>query len=381
MRPVDKGRGDDYTSKIPTSFDFSRYRDQKKKALKYCIDNNYISHVTGNTYKIAVDECLNFWLQVLTDNIESRKSTLRTQGDSKRIIVKKMIQEKVTQIYKLAGIHMIQAIGDFCCYCDSRIPGLLEVEHRCPKSQYPKFALEWDNFLISCGPCNNIKRNNPDRATTRSWMLDPPNDENDYKNKIKARFAWADIENNPYQYAVPVLFYEENENWEESPKHEALNLNNSIVSYDLANRSVKADLYDENGLIKHNVNVIVKIIRETTESKGDIIELCGLNNPGNTDSAYDRRLVNRTRAWFTALQTIKSISLMDLSSPETQPYFDLLWKSVLLTAANTGFFSVWYTILKLKKLKDPSGVDLDKRFVLESNDPNFFPGTKTDIAN
>lgn len=378
MRPVDKGDGTAYTASIPASFNFAAYQGAKKVAFQYCVANNLIVPNPVGTSTVTTANCLAFWLQVVEDGLKTKPKALRTVPQKNRLVVQGMILDKVTTIYKQAGVPMVQTIGDFCCYCDTPIPGLLEVEHRCPKSQYPTFSMDWENFLMSCGPCNNTKRDNPDRATVLGWMGAPPTDEEDYQTEINHYYVWADIDANPYGYIVPALYYNDNGTWEEVIGDYALNLNNIVVSYDLANRLVRANLYATGEADELNIEVSVRVKSIAAGTRGQIIDLCGLNNPGNTDSTYDRRMVNRTKAWFTVLATLKPFSLLDFSGPQGQQTFDILWNSVLITAASTGFYSVWFNILK--KYKDPSGVNLDKRFVLESNHPNLFPGTNTALV-
>jgi len=49
--------------------------------------------------------------------------------------------------------------SDHCCYCDVVPLDGAEVDHFRPKSR-PEFydlVCDWDNLLVSCGPCNNGK--------------------------------------------------------------------------------------------------------------------------------------------------------------------------------------------------------------------------------
>lgn len=371
MRPVDKGNGTEYTNKIPKYFDFSRCLQPKKKAYEYCVNNSFLVATPQSSYTALSTDCLNFWLQVVKD------VNAGIQIANERKVVKDMILEKVTEVYKKAGVLMVQNIGGFCCYCDTPIPGLLEVEHRCPKSQYPTFSLDWENFLMSCGPCNNIKRDNPNRTTVDGGI--PLASENDYKIEIESNFVFADTIPNTYDFLEPKLyFYDQNNNpaWQEVPPQYAISLNNQLISYDISNRTIVASLFESNDNPPEYVPV--QVIMVGYNDFGDLsIELCGLNHPGNPDSTYDRRLINRTKAWFTALQTLKMFSFINKEDPQAQQVFDLLWPSVLITAASTGFFSVWFTILK--NFEDPSRNNLAVRLVFDSNKPTLFPGTNINL--
>ncbi len=61
--------------------------------------------------------------------------------------------------------HLIARIGYYCAYCNMPLSHSLQVEHVSPKNPpvgtVPGSALDWDNMLIACGPCNNAKDNTP----------------------------------------------------------------------------------------------------------------------------------------------------------------------------------------------------------------------------
>jgi len=47
-----------------------------------------------------------------------------------------------------------------CAYCEGKInsPRAGQVDHFKPKSLFPSLAYDWDNYFLSCGGCNNAKR-------------------------------------------------------------------------------------------------------------------------------------------------------------------------------------------------------------------------------
>ena len=57
--------------------------------------------------------------------------------------------------YGNARPHLIKKLGNYCCYCERRLP--LDVEHVHPKSKHPSLTYEWSNLLLSCGNCNSTK--------------------------------------------------------------------------------------------------------------------------------------------------------------------------------------------------------------------------------
>jgi len=63
----------------------------------------------------------------------------------------------IFKAYSESRRYLINRIGEYCSYCESRIPTSLAVEHVQPKSTNSHLALEWSNFLLACTNCNSIK--------------------------------------------------------------------------------------------------------------------------------------------------------------------------------------------------------------------------------
>lgn len=65
---------------------------------------------------------------------------------------------------------LIERIGYYCAYCNQPLSHSLQVEHVIPKKPPVGVvagpALDWDNMLLACGPCNNAKGNIPVDANT-----------------------------------------------------------------------------------------------------------------------------------------------------------------------------------------------------------------------
>lgn len=59
--------------------------------------------------------------------------------------------------YGNARRDLIDRMGQYCAYCNQKLPSSLAVEHVKPKSLEPDLELEWDNFLLACTNCNSIK--------------------------------------------------------------------------------------------------------------------------------------------------------------------------------------------------------------------------------
>lgn len=59
--------------------------------------------------------------------------------------------------YSRARHYLIDRIGEYCSYCERKIPASLAVEHVQPKSLNKSLELEWSNFLLGCTNCNSTK--------------------------------------------------------------------------------------------------------------------------------------------------------------------------------------------------------------------------------
>jgi uncharacterized protein (TIGR02646 family) len=59
--------------------------------------------------------------------------------------------------YQDAKGDLIDRLGEYCSYCERKLPASLAVEHVQPKSLHSERSLEWDNFLLACVNCNSNK--------------------------------------------------------------------------------------------------------------------------------------------------------------------------------------------------------------------------------
>jgi uncharacterized protein (TIGR02646 family) len=53
--------------------------------------------------------------------------------------------------------YLIDAIGEYCSYCERSIPTSLAVEHIQPKTHNGHLELVWSNLLLACTNCNSTK--------------------------------------------------------------------------------------------------------------------------------------------------------------------------------------------------------------------------------
>lgn len=87
--------------------------------------------------------------------------------------------------YTHARSDLVQAIGNFCSYCERPFPE--DVEHKLPKARYPDLKVEWDNLLLACKSCNGTKN--------KQVLSNPPDPGTDL-----ARYLWPDTDNTARAY-------------------------------------------------------------------------------------------------------------------------------------------------------------------------------------
>ncbi len=352
MRPVDKGTDSPYTRK--TTFQF--------KGANFTAVRKFIAPVSGNNFLIS--DCLNVWLDAVKGAPLPRGASML---DRKKAV--SAIQYQVNQLYKTASVPMMQRLGPFCSYCESPLSGLAEVEHCMPKSNYPTYSTSWTNFLLSCGPCNTAKGNNPSRELATRWTGKTNPTERELYDEIRGmHFVWADIDDQAYDWMPHSLYYRNSDRWNKMSMKYAADTRNIVLSHDIETRTVCARIFKGSQSTKFSVFVAAEsgTPGRTPDNGKETIALCNLNGVTNTTSTYDRRFLNRTIAWFTCLKSLNNYSQARGSKAE-----QVMWNQMLLTAVSTGFYSVWLSLI------DYVIPDKAHQFVTDTNDPRGFPGTNT----
>lgn len=71
--------------------------------------------------------------------------------------------------YKQARGELIRRMGEYCSYCNQKLPASLAVEHVQPKKHVPALRLDWNNFLLGCVNCNSYKGYAPINLNDFVW--------------------------------------------------------------------------------------------------------------------------------------------------------------------------------------------------------------------
>jgi hypothetical protein len=315
--------------------------------------NQTIVHNELGTLTPTVADCLDLGLKIAVAATKAKRPK-QFKAWKKAFAI---VEPKLTEEYKLAAVPLADQLGTYCSYCETHLPGLIEVEHRLPKACYPTFMLEWDHLLIACGPCNTKKGSRPDRDTVQKWLTRDIKNEDECRHEIRDNhFCWPDRNSASYRNLRPTLFADalQNGNWAQVHLPDACNLANQVTGTFTATRTVRANVAN----VGNDIPVSVQLVGSNNKAL-EMITLLKLNTDGATNTTYDRRMMNRTLAWFRVLQAVQP-----LISPGLSPAsFPAVWQNAMGIAKFAGFYSVWVTVLA--RFTDPmtAGQTLAERFV------------------
>jgi hypothetical protein len=286
--------------------------------------------------------------------------------------VQRVLMARFGNLYGDAGIPLTVAIGSFCSYCESYSSGGLAVEHVVPKSPFPALTVEWTNFLLSCVPCNSIKNNRPSYAEVTAIAPASTNPTNiaDCRTTVRAMYEFPDDNATAFQDYQQVLWYNNAGTWTPITLAQSVNLANAITSKDLINRRVMANIPGLSA-VPVEVRAVISCVA-ATPADAMTNNLCLLNRtPPALDPlrTSDQRVYNRTVAWF---DTLTALTVLMGAAPAA---FNSFWRLFVLSAQNSGFWSVWITLLS--KSKDPTGANLATRFLADPTIAAACPGTNS----
>ncbi|WP_440135452.1 HNH endonuclease [Chitinophaga sancti] len=121
---------------------------------------------------LLLDEGVTRWKKEPKLNPSLPKKIAKWDGLKRYLI--EPLKDKVSIFYKNAKEDLIRTYGLYCAYCDTIITdgGLLDIEHKLPKSLFPDLQADWNNFVISCKVCNSShKQTTPNLLFGRQRIL------------------------------------------------------------------------------------------------------------------------------------------------------------------------------------------------------------------
>ncbi|EFC90929.1 MULTISPECIES: HNH endonuclease [Dethiosulfovibrio] len=188
--------------------------------------------------------------------------------------------------YGYARGHLIQRIGEYCSYCETKLNTSLAVEHVLPKKatetseeEGKRRELDWDNLLLACTNCNSTKSN---QEVSREKCL------------------WPDRDN-----------------------------------------TFMAIEYSEGGLVSPNQDMPLNIIEKAEK----LIQLVGLDKTPSDEPIYrweasDRRWLHRKETWDMATRKRDQLKKIEPSNDET-------FRNIIVDLAKSnGRWSIWMTVFQ-----------------------------------
>jgi hypothetical protein len=273
---------------------------------------------------------------------------------------------------------LIGRIGQYCAYCDSPIFSHLHIEHILPKSTFPENIFAWPNFLLACASCNSAKSNQPNQGTIPGAPKST-SDASEYITNVNGiNYLWPSMDWSrlgyrrvfPFRYVLA---------WME-PYFNRLGFADEIGrsdAEDLTNRFFTGTLPQERGLYfdtasggKRYFGVQVKAVSAPfvpSSASEAVIEAASLNNILDADASaqsVDRRILNRTTAWFRA--SILRRTLNTAFRDDDNALRTAVINIARIAIRNTGFWPIWLQVLGNLRF----GGETAQEYL-----QNIFPGT------
>jgi hypothetical protein len=284
---------------------------------------------------------------------------------------KSAIMDKASEVYKLASIPLVDALGGSAP--SARLhPGAGGGRARREQGHLPHVHDDLGELRPDVRP---LQHGQGQQARPRDgggvgWGAQPDlPDDTPFYDVIRHHYAWPDLWNGTYQY-FPLDFQmseDDGATWTSLSLADAVDLqDNYQTGTNLQQRKVWADL-QHNGMFYSDVLVRVRVL----PVDDDLVALCGLNK-ADTVGTYDRRVYNRTVAWFSILSILRPLMEID-----NEKQFLQFWPVVQHMSVATGFWSLWVTILS--QFNDfvpwPGTHSLGWWLYNDANAESFYPGT------
>lgn len=297
----------------------------------------------------------------------------------------------INTVYPLARRDLVNTIGFYCSYCEAPLYYNAHVEHKLPKSLFPRNAMEWSNFLLACNSCNAGKGVTPNYGfLTAQGIATPPLVINPLTNESTAITTtpgvdWADVNTTfvdfsyeltreTYTFSAmagtprcPRAVFTQAKDIPDSAAQVSLVTGHIVRGNVLVSNLMVQIRYvttDANNTINnegsyYQFKVAPKVsgaIPAAAASRADItMKMAKLNATAATSgdpTAVDRRAELRTCAWLNALLAAQRINTVTTALGAASPQLTALNALIQRTAAATGFWSTWVCVFKQQGFSD-----------------------------
>jgi hypothetical protein len=311
---------------------------------------------------------------------------------------------KLDDVYGSARLDMISALGQYCSFCEMPVgDSSLAIEHMLPKSAFLNLAVLTANFLLACPVCNSKKSNNPVSQTplgggapfiTYQWPINwstplipsvpvgmalKPASWPDYLNTEQVLFnayMWPQYTGSYQSFDQQLAIYAGAALGYQYTQPNRLDTITTIQGQTItallhgvrAGHAIPEDvsiltISRAAAFIQNNSVPVVahNFLAPPAGVFPNSATMVGAFNFGTgrglidfndtTTGTYftDRRMFNRTKAWFNALYAFNRLNSAQAISPPGAPpgptqAYTILMQEVCSTASANGFFSVWVTV-------------------------------------
>lgn len=297
----------------------------------------------------------------------------------------------INTVYPLARKDLVTTIGFYCSYCESPLYYNAHVEHKLPKSLFPREAMEWSNFLLACNSCNAGKGDTPNLEFLTKQGISPSTLKvNILTNESTAitttpEVDWSDVNTTfvdfSYKLTRETYTFSAMAGTLRRPRPvftPATDIPGSAAQVSLVTshivpgnvlvfnlmvqiRHVTADANNttNNEGSYYLLNVAPKVsgaIPAAAASRADItMKMAKLNAIATTSgdpTAVDRRAELRTCAWLNALLAAQRVNTVTTALGAASPQLTALNALIQRTAAATGFWSTWVCVFKQQGFSD-----------------------------
>ncbi len=238
---------------------------------------------------------------------------------------------------------LIENFGQLCDYCGLPVfDSSLAIEHTLPKAQFPGEMIAYHNFFLACPNCNSVKGSRPTFRDGLNWLINHGNPNPTYPQLLQGTFDLSIWPTDANAYVRFGLFLVEYGQQQAIPMQNAFNTNNTYLSS--ANNQVRAQVAGFQNPILVYTSLSPLGNGDNLARGNNFVNLVGLNNtvPG---SYSDRRVTNRTIAFFSALSAAGSLIAMFNSDPDpNKPLFFTLFHQVAQNVRTAGFFEIWTAV-------------------------------------
>ena len=304
--------------------------------------------------------------------------------------------------YTNAATELVDEMGPYCSYCEANLKTQIDVEHLLPKGigesigrvlqGFSPHSKSWYNFLPACPRCNSTKNAHPSKiditkaangqnvtkddkrviqngiavsigVNSRTHQNDQGGDirlnDNEYDRIFDDYFQFPLEENSYLNVGFNLQRITFDQNGQAVDNNVNLNVFNNpwnISRINEYNKTVEITFPNANPITTNSYRLYIDTTgngqiqtpQNAVAKVRNMVSICGLNA---TNSNTDRRVLERTEAFFMAMAAVKQINISIGVLPiNASAAFKVLlyenWRSGLVNSIKEkGFFSVWLKTL------------------------------------